>query len=112
MEKNTVVLNLYDYLALKEFKEKIEKEYNQVTIHNNGRYSSTTIQYLTKDETIISLSKQIDQLKEQAENLDRIGRELSNKTIQLNSEFGDFKYKVKRLSIWEFIKYKIDKLEL
>lgn len=113
MEKNTVVLDLYDYLALKEFKEKIEKDYIQVTINesSSGRnyYSRTTNKFLTKDEVIIKLGEEINKLKEQAYNLVETGKDLNEKTIQINRDFFNFKEQVKKMSIWEFLKYRKQK---
>jgi len=112
MKSNTVVLDLNCYLELKEFKEKIEKEYIKINIYCYNSYRNSNTEYLTKDETVIKLGKQIDQLNKELYDLKSLEIDLMRKSEGIKEDLKDFKYKIKRLSIWEFIKYKIDKLEL
>ena len=106
METNTVVLSLSDYNELREFKEKMEEGYtyklNQpytqspMWANNYGLFQPA--KYITTDLA----------LKELLERTDKITA-INN---ELYFECQDLKYnrpnisKLKRMSIWEFIKWR------
>jgi len=98
MKTNTVVLSLKDYNDLKEFKKKMEEGYTYKipqphVFRNVLRIPEIClpINYITTDETVIELLEKNKELL---------------KIIEMNDKCFNTLNKVKKMSIWEFIKWR------
>jgi len=117
MEKDTVVLSLKDYNELREFKEKINHNYViEVKLSNCSCYRVR--EFITKDEAIKTLGDINKQLAEEHKTYDAVYRELKNteyrvkkqeEQLEFLKDAVDEKYRVKKMSIWEFIKWRKQK---
>jgi hypothetical protein len=115
METNTVVLNLWDYNELREFKEKMEegytyklnqpyKLYQPYSAHYNPIVCPTNLQpakYITTDLALKELLERNDKLT-------AINNELYEECIDLkNNRPPNINIsELKKMSIWEFIKWR------
>jgi len=101
MEANTVTLTLSDYHRLKEFKEEMEK--NNVARLYGGSWANS-YQYISMEQAFKEVEQTNETLKKENENLRRENHKLmyppqpQEKEITLSD--------VKKMSIWEFLKWK------
>ena len=106
METNTVVLSLNDYNQLREFKEKMEEgntykllqPYVSRSVYWGSEYHSP-VNYITTDEAVI-------ELLERNKELLKINTELKEEMVEMNRNSIETINKVKKMSIWEFIRWR------
>jgi len=106
MEPNAVVLTLSDYNELREFKEKMEEghtykltqPYIQSSIWLSYYTIPAPVKYITTDMAVRELLDRNDKLS-------FINDELNNEINRLNNIRFDIR-ELKRMSIWEFIKWR------
>lgn len=91
MEPNVVIIPLYDYLKLKEFREKVSENYVYISPYNYGKTA-----FITNDEAVINLANQCKSLEGEISNWRDLVTGIDNKRIDY----------FKKLSIWGFIKFK------
>lgn len=105
METNTVVLTLSDYNELREFKEKMEKG-NTYVVPQPHTYNSwlnnysplPSVKYITTDMAVKELLGRNDKLS-------AINEELNIECNHLRNSRPNIR-ELKRMSIWEFIKWR------
>jgi len=99
MEKNTVVIPLEDYNELRDFKTKVLKGdgyYVSDTYHMCGQYPG---QFYSQVEIAKFLVDENKQLKGE-------DSKLRKRISDLKTEFSDVESKLKKMSLWEFFKWK------
>jgi CRISPR/Cas system-associated protein Cas10 (large subunit of type III CRISPR-Cas system) len=115
MEKNnvsTVKLTLFEYNNLRDFKENIEKN-NTVFINDTATYteyivgggrineSKKNLRYISTDDAVKEIAEiNAEILKTNAEILKKYDNLINNKEEELTID------KIKKLSIWQFLKWK------
>ena len=106
METNTVVLSLSDYNELREFKEKME-EGNTYMLPQPHTHSSvwTTNYGLIPSAKYITTDMAVRELLDRNDKLSAINEELANKCYLSNNSRPNIG-ELKRMSIWEFIRWR------
>ena len=106
METNTVVLTLSDYNELREFKEKMEEGYTyqlsqpyvQSSVWLTHYTAPPPVKYITTDLAVKKLLDRNDKLS-------AINDELNNEVNRLMNSRPNIG-ELKRMSIWEFIRWR------
>lgn len=101
MDKNTVLLSVEDYNALRDFKKKITDGNVLVEYYSFGIGESSTTSYYTSDEVAKELHKKNYNLKQEIEEFEKKIKELEN-TKQKETTIDE----IKKMSIWQFLKWK------
>lgn len=96
MEKNTVTISLEDYNDLRDFKKEMA-ESSKVAIFGH-RYEPYNLRFVTKDQAVIELAKEIDVLMDENSQL----RQQLNYERQQLKPLND----IKKMSIWQFLKWR------
>ena len=106
METNTVVLSLSDYNELREFKEKME-EGNTYMSPQPHTHSSVWINHygLIPSAKYITTDMAVRELLDRNDKLSAINEELANKYHLSNNSRPNIG-ELKRMSIWEFIRWR------
>jgi len=100
METNTVVLNLSDYNELREFKEKMEEGYTYKLIWTANHGIFQPAMYITTDLALKELLERNDKIT-------AINSELYKECIDLKNNRPNINIgELKKMSIWEFIKWR------
>jgi hypothetical protein len=109
METNTVVLNLWDYNELREFKEKMKEGY---TYKLNQPYSTQSAVWtanhgIFQPAMYITTDLALKELLERNDKITAINSELYKECIDLKNNHPNINIgELKKMSIWEFIKWR------
>ncbi|WP_159522919.1 hypothetical protein [Sunxiuqinia indica] len=101
MDKNTVLLSVEDYNALRDFKKEITDGNVLVEYYSFGFGVSSRTRYYTNDEVAKELHKKNDNLKNKIKDLENRIKDLENpKPKETTID------EIKKMSVWQFLKWK------
>jgi hypothetical protein len=107
MEANTVILNLAEYNALRDFKKELEKgntyrclDYSQSSYYNGVLLPSAT--YISEEEAVKEIAVKNEHLLQEIADLQTEIQKLKNPPKTKEQSIND----IKKMSVWEFRKWK------
>ena len=99
MEKDIVTLSLEEYNRLRDFEKEIK---SGKTLYFHSYFYGSDIQFITTNEAIEILNNENKELR----------RGLNALRISNATKRNEYFSKIKRMSIWQFFKWKVGLLEL